>query len=292
VKRAGEVIPYIVAALKERRDGSQKVYVPPTNCPSCGSQVERAPGEVAWYCLNAACPAQLTRNIENFASRSALDIAGLGEQIVAQLVQSKLVKNLPDLYRLTKDQLLTLDKFGDKKADNLLAAIQASKSQSLQRLIIGLGIKGVGEVAARKLAQKYGNLDALSHATLDELQQLEGVGPNLAESIVEWFQLENNQQILRQFKELGLWPVESTRKPEGRLPLTGLTFVVTGTLEGFSREGISEFIRTNGGKVSESVSSKTSYLVLGANPGSKYDKARQLGVPIISEQQLRELAAS
>jgi len=292
VKRAGEVIPYIVAALKERRDGSQKVYVPPTNCPSCGSQVERAPGEVAWYCLNAACPAQLTRNIENFASRSAMDIAGLGEQIVAQLVQSGLVKNLPDLYRLTKDQLLTLDKFGDKKADNLLAAIQASKSQSLQRLIIGLGIKGVGEVAARKLAQKYGNLDALSHATLDELQQLEGVGPNLAQSIVEWFQLENNQQILRQFKELGLWPVESTRKPEGRLPLTGLTFVVTGTLEGFSREGISEFIRTNGGKVSESVSSKTSYLVLGANPGSKYDKARQLGVPIISEQQLRELAAS
>jgi len=291
VKRAGEVIPYIVAALKERRDGSQKVYVPPTNCPSCGSQVKRASGEVAWYCLNAACPAQLTRNIENFASRSAMDIAGLGEQTVAQLVQSGLVKNLPDLYRLTKDQLLTLDKFGEKKADNLLAAIQASKSQSLQRLIIGLGIKGIGEVAARKLAQKYGNLDALSHATLDELQQLEGVGPNLAQSIVEWFQLENNQQILRQFRELGLWPVESTSTPVGRLPLTGLTFVVTGTLEGFSREGISEFIRTNGGKVSESVSSKTSYLVLGANPGSKYDKARQLGVPIISEQQLRELAA-
>ena len=291
VKRAGEVIPYIVAALKERRDGSQKVYVPPTNCPSCGSQVERAPGEVAWYCVNAACPAQLTRNIENFASRSAMDIAGLGEQIVAQLVQSGLVKNLPDLYRLTKDQLLTLDKFGDKKADNLLAAIHASKSQSLRRLIIGLGIKGVGEVAARKLAQKYGNLDALSHATLDELQQLEGVGPNLAQSIVEWFQLENNQQILRQFKELGLWPVESTSTPGGRLPLTGLTFVVTGTLEGFSREGISEFILANGGKVSESVSSKTSYLVLGANPGSKYDKARQLGVPIISEQDLRELAA-
>jgi DNA ligase (NAD+) len=292
IKRAGEVIPYIVAALKEKRDGSQRVYVPPTVCPSCGSQVEQAPGEVAWYCLNAACPAQLTRTIENFASRSAMDITGLGEQIVAQLVQSGLVRSLPDLYRLTKEQLLTLDKFGDKKAENLLAAIQASKSQSLQRLIIGLGIKGIGEVAARKLAQKYGNLDAISQAGFDELQQVEGVGPNLAESIYEWFQLESNQQVLSQLTEIGLWPVEISSKAAEKLPLTGFTFVVTGTLEGFSREGISEFILANGGKVSGSVSSKTSYLVLGADPGSKYDKARQLGVPIISEQKLRDLADS
>jgi len=292
LKRAGEVIPYIVAALKEKRDGSQKVYVPPTNCPSCGSKVEQAPGEVAWYCVNAACPAQLTRHIENFASRSAMDITGLGEQIVAQLVESGLVKNLPDLYRLTKVQLLTLDKFGDKKAENLLAAIQASKSQSLQRLIIGLGIKGIGEVAARKLAQKYGNLDKIAQADFDELQQLEGIGPNLAESIFEWFKLESNQQILRQLKEIGLWPVESTSTDTAKLPLTGLTFVVTGTMEGFTRDGISEFILANGGKVSGSVSSKTSYLVLGADPGSKLEKARQLGVPIISEQELRELAAS
>ncbi len=292
IKRAGEVIPYIVAALNEKRDGSQKVYQPPTQCPSCGSQVEQAPGEVAWYCVNAACPAQLTRHIENFASRNAMDITGLGEQIVAQLVQSGLVGSLPDLYRLTKEQLLTLEKFGDKKAENLLAAIQASKSQTLQRLIIGLGIKGIGEVAARKLAQKYGNLEALSKASYDELQQLEGVGPNLAESIVEWFKLEANQEVLVQLKELGLWPVESTSASSDALPLTGLTFVVTGTLEGFTRDGISEFILSNGGKVSSSVSSKTSYLVLGADPGSKYDKARQLGVPIISEQQLRELTAS
>ena len=292
IKRAGEVIPYIVAALKEKRDGSQKVYQPPTQCPSCGSKVEQTPGEVAWYCVNAACPAQLTRHIENFASRSAMDINGLGEQIVAQLVQSGLVKSLPELYRLTKEQLLTLEKFGDKKAENLLAAIQASKSQTLQRLIIGLGIKGIGEVAARKLAQKYGNLEALSQASFDDLQQLEGVGPNLAESIFEWFKLETNQEVLVQLKELGLWPVESTSASSDALPLTGLTFVVTGTLEGFTREGISEFILANGGKVSGSVSSKTSYLVLGADPGSKYDRARQLGVPIITEEELRKLAAS
>ena len=292
LKRAGEVIPYIVAALPAKRDGSQTAYVPPSHCPSCGSPVERIPGEVAWYCLNAACPAQLTRNVENFASRTAMDIAGLGEQIVAQLVQSGLVRSFPDLYLLSKEPLLTLDKFGEKKAENLLDAIQASKSQTLQRLLIALGIKGIGEVAARKLAQKYGSLDAISHAGLDDLQQIEGVGPNLAESVYEWFRLESNQQMLAQLKELGLNPTESTAVSTTKLPLAGLTFVVTGTLEGFSREGISDFILQNGGKVSGSVSSKTSYLVLGADPGSKYEKARQLGVPILSETQLRELVGS
>ena len=292
LKRAGEVIPYIVAALPGKRDGSQATYVPPSHCPSCGSPVERIPGEVAWYCLNAACPAQLTRNVENFASRTAMDIAGLGEQIVAQLVQSGLVRSFPDLYLLSKEPLLTLDKFGEKKAENLLDAIQASKSQTLQRLLIALGIKGIGEVAARKFAQKYGSLDAISHAGLDDLQQIEGVGPNLAESVYEWFRLESNQQMLAQLKELGLNPTESTAVSTTKLPLAGLTFVVTGTLEGFSREGISDFILQNGGKVSGSVSSKTSYLVLGADPGSKYEKARQLGVPILSETQLRELVGS
>ena len=292
LKRAGEVIPYIVAALPAKRDGSQTAYVPPSHCPSCGSPVERIPGEVAWYCLNAACPAQLTRNVENFASRTAMDIAGLGEQIVAQLVQSGLVRSFPDLYLLSKEPLLTLDKFGEKKAENLLDAIQASKSQTLQRLLIALGIKGIGEVAARKLAQKYGSLDAISHAGLDDLQQIEGVGPNLAESVYEWFRLESNQQMLAQLKELGLNPTESTAVSTTKLPLAGLTFVVTGTLEGFSREGISDFILQNGGKVSGSVSSKASYLVLGADPGSKYEKARQLGVPILSETQLRELVGS
>ena len=292
LKRAGEVIPYIVAALPGKRDGSQATYVPPSHCPSCGSPVERIPGEVAWYCLNAACPAQLTRNVENFASRTAMDIAGLGEQIVAQLVQSGLVRSFPDLYLLSKEPLLTLDKFGEKKAENLLDAIQASKSQTLQRLLIALGIKGIGEVAARKLAQKYGSLDAISHAGLDDLQQIEGVGPNLAESVYEWYRLESNQQMLAQLKELGLNPTESTAVSTTKLPLAGLTFVVTGTLEGFSREGISDFILQNGGKVSGSVSSKTSYLVLGADPGSKYEKARQLGVPILSETQLRELVGS
>ncbi len=290
LKRAGEVIPYIVAALKDKRDGSQAPYTPPTHCPSCNSLVEKAPGEVAWYCLNAACPAQLTRNIENFASRSAMDIAGLGEQIVNQLVQAGLVRALPDLYRLSKEALLKLDKFGDKKAENLLNAIQDSKKQPLTRLIIGLGIKGIGEVAARKLAQKFGSLEAISQATLEELQQLEGVGPNLALSIFDWFRLPANIQTLRDLAELGIAPTETTQLSTDNLPLAGLSFVVTGTLESFSRDEVSEFIQNHGGKVTGSISSKTSYLLLGADPGSKLDKAKQLGVPIISELELRRMA--
>lgn len=289
IKRAGEVIPYILASLPEKRDGSQVPYAVPTHCPSCGSQVEKDPEQVAYYCPNAACPAQLTRNVENFASRGAMDIAGLGEQIVAQLSKQGLVHSAVDLYRLKKDDLLALDKFGNKKAENLLDAIAASKKQTLQRLIIGLGIHGIGEVAARKLAQKFGDLENMGSATLEQLQQVEGVGPNLAKSVYDWFQIEGNQQVLAKFKQLGIWPREQTSALDLSLPLAGMTFVVTGTLEGFSREGIETYILENGGKVTGSVSSKTSYLVLGADPGSKYQKALDLKVPIISETELRSL---
>jgi len=291
IKRAGEVIPYILASLPEKRDGSQVPFAIPTHCPSCGSAVEKDPEQVAYYCPNASCPAQLTRNVENFASRGAMDIAGLGEQIVAQLSKEGLVHSAVDLYSLKKEDLLTLEKFGDKKADNLLDAIAASKNQSLQRLLIGLGIHGIGEVAARKLAQKFGDLDHLGEASLEALQQVEGVGPNLARSVFDWFRLETNQQMLNEFKRQGIWPREQAVAENRSLPLSGKTFVVTGTLEGFSREGIEAFILENGGNVTGSVSSKTSYLVLGADPGSKYQKALQLGVPIISETELRALVS-
>lgn len=291
IKRAGEVIPYILASLPEKRDGSQVPFAIPTHCPSCGSAVEKDPDQVAYYCPNASCPAQLTRNVENFASRGAMDIAGLGEQIVAQLSKEGLVRSAVDLYALKKEDFLKLEKFGDKKADNLLDAIAASKNQSLQRLLIGLGIHGIGEVAARKLAQKFGDLDHLGEASLEALQQVEGVGPNLARSVFDWFRLESNQQMLNEFKRQGIWPREQAVAENRSLPLSGKTFVVTGTLEGFSREGIEAFILENGGNVTGSVSSKTSYLVLGADPGSKYQKALQLGVPIISETELRALVS-
>ncbi|MEA4811986.1 MAG: NAD-dependent DNA ligase LigA [Anaerolineaceae bacterium] len=289
VKRAGEVIPYIMASLTERRDGSQIPFEVPKNCPSCGSEVEKDPEQVAYYCPNAACPAQLARNLENFASRGAMDIAGLGEQIAAQLSKEGLVHSAVELYKLSKEQLLALDKFGEKKADKLLEAIASSKSRSLQRLIIGLGIHGIGEVAARKLAETFGSMDGLLAASKEDLMQVEGVGPNLADSIYDWFELESNRTMLEEFKQLGIWPIQESPQKSGPLPLAGKTFVVTGTLESFTREGIEAFIMEHGGKVSGSVSSKTSYLILGADPGSKYQKALELNIPILSEEQLKSL---
>lgn len=290
LKRAGEVIPYILAALPEKRDGSQKPYEMPKTCPSCGSEVVRVPGEVALTCVNSSCPAQAVRNLENFASRSAMDIEGLGESTIRQLTDSGLVHSYPDLYTLDKSALLTLEKFGDKKAENLLAAIKASMNQPLERLIIALGIRGVGEVAARKLARTFHDLDALSQAKLEDLQQVEGVGPNIAQSIQDWFSQESNQQVLNKFKAEGIWPTEeSSTQPAGKQPLAGLTFVITGTLPTLKREDAKALIQANGGKVTDSVSKNTSYLLLGEDPGSKRERAAALGVPTLNENEFLEM---
>jgi DNA ligase (NAD+) len=290
VKRAGEVIPYILGPLPEKRTGNEKPFQMPTSCPSCGSKIQKEPGEVAYYCVNSSCPAQLARNIENFASRGAMDINGLGPQIIAQLIDAGLIHSAADLYTLKKEDLLKLEKFGEKKAENLLQAIQASKQQSLERLIIGLGIHGVGEVAARKLASTFQSLDNLSQADVSQLEQLEGIGPNIAQSIVGWFQQPHNRELLEKLKQNGVWPVEAEESEHlKRKPLAGLTFVITGTLPTLTREEVTRLIEENGGKVTDSVSRKTSYLVLGAEPGSKYIKAVELGVPILDENQLKEL---
>ena len=290
VKRAGEVIPYILGPLPEKRTGNEKPFQMPTSCPSCGSKIQKEPGEVAYYCVNSSCPAQLARNIENFASRGAMDINGLGPQIIAQLIDAGLIHSAADLYTLKKEDLLKLEKFGEKKAENLLQAIQASKQQPLERLIIGLGIHGVGEVAARKLASTFHSLDNLSQADVSQLEQLEGIGPNIAQSIVGWFQQPHNRELLEKLKQNGVWPVEAEESEHlKRKPLAGLTFVITGTLPTLTREEATRLIEENGGKVTDSVSRKTNYLVLGAEPGSKYIKAVELGVPILDENQLKEL---
>jgi len=290
VKRAGEVIPYVIGPVVDARTGSEQPYTPPQTCPDCGQQVEHFEGEVAWYCVNAACPAQLVRNVEHFVSRGAMDIVGLGYKIVEQLIAEGLVKDVADLYTLTKDQLLTLEGFADKKAQNLLDAIDASKTQPLNRLITAIGIHGVGEVASGDLSRHFSDLDALAGASADELQAIEGFGPNTAEAIVDWFAREANRSLLGKLKAAGVWPVGSGEHPSAQDgALTGLTFVVTGTLPTLSREEAKAFIESHGGKVTDSVSKKTSYLVLGENPGSKYDKARALGVPIIDEEGLRKL---
>jgi DNA ligase (NAD+) len=255
--------------------------------------VEHFEGEVAWYCVNAACPEQLVRNVEHFVSRGAMDIVGLGIKIVEQLIEASLVKDVADLFTLKKEQLLELEGFAEKKAENLLTSLEQAKGQSLNRLLSALGIRGVGEVMAADLTRHYPDLDALSEATAGELQEIEGVGPNIAEAIVDWFARPANQNLLKKLKAAGVWPVIQLSESSEQSPgdLAGLSFVVTGTLAGFTRDGIKEFIQANGGKVVGSVSKNTDYLVLGENPGSKLDKAQELGVKIINEEELRRLTS-
>ncbi len=291
LKRAGDVIPYVIGPIVALRTGSERVYVPPQTCPACGQRVEHLEGEVAWYCVNAACPAQLIRNVEHFVSRGAMDIVGLGIRIVEQLVAAGLVKDIADLYTLRREDLLKLEGFADKKADNLLASIEASRQQPLSRLLNALGIRGVGEVVAADLVKYFPDLDSLAQASLGDLQQVEGIGPNIAQAIVDWFARPANRHVLDKLRSAGVWPHAAPRRVKtGKQPLEGLSFVVTGTLPTLSRDQVKEYIQSHGGKVIDSVSKKTSYLVLGESPGSKFDKARELGVPILDEAGLRKLA--
>lgn len=289
IKRAGDVIPYVIGPILDARTGDERRYKPPRVCPSCGEAVERLEGEVAYYCVNASCPEQLIRNLEHFASRAAMDIEGLGIRIVEQLVTAKLVHDVGDLYNLRADKLLTLEGFADKKAQNLIEAIAASRRQSLARLIGALGIRGVGEVVAADLAAHFGTLDRLQSATEDDLQHVAGIGPNIAEAVVDWFARKPNRRVLEKLKKAEVWPTAEARASSGRLE--GLTFVVTGTLPSLSREAAKALIVENGGKVTESVSKNTSYLVVGEAPGSKLEKAKALGVPALDEAGLRTLAS-
>ena len=289
VKRAGDVIPYVIGPILDSRTGHESVYRIPEICPSCLSPVDRFEGEVALFCTNAACPAQLIRNLEHFVSRGAMDIDGLGIKIVEQLIASGLVKDAADLYTLTAADLLTLEGFASKRAENLIASIQDSKKRSLSRFIFSLGIKGVGEVMAGDLARKYSNLDMIAGLSAEKLQEAEGIGPNIAFSIREWFGSEKNQELLQKFKKIGLWPVDSQGASISEGPLTGKVFVVTGTLEGLTRDQAKEWIERNGGIVSDSVGKKTDYLVVGENPGSKLQKAQAMRIAIISKSDLSSL---
>ena len=302
VKRAGEVIPYVIGPVVDARTGKEKKYKMPTTCPSCGQPVERFEDEVAWYCVNTACPAQLIRNVEHFVSRGAMDIVGLGVRIVQKLIETGKVKDVADIYRLkradileavTKKERKTEKEPPGKVADNLLASIEASKTRSLGRLITGLGIRGVGEVSAYDLARHFTDLDALAKANAEQLDALDGIGTSVAESVAEWFSLPANKAVIKKLKAAGVWPQggqTASAKTRASDAFVGKTFVITGTLPNFSRDDAKEFIESHGGKVTDSVSKKTSYLVLGEEPGSKYEKAKSLGVKIIDEDGLRKLA--
>lgn len=293
IKRAGDVIPYVIGPIVEARQGSERLFNPPQTCPSCGQPTEHFEGEVAWYCVNSACPSQLVRNVEHFVSRGAMEIVGLGIKIVEQIVEEGLVHDVADLYTITTEDLLKLDGFADKKADNLIDAINTSRQQPLSRLINALGIRGVGEVMAVDLARHYRSLDELSQTNEADLMAIEGVGPNIAEAIVDWFKRPANQLMLTKLKNAGVWPVleeGSTSAGEAQV-LNGLVFVITGTLPTLSRDQAKALIEKYGGKVTDSVSKKTNYLLLGENAGSKLEKATELGVPRLSEEGLYQLLA-
>lgn len=284
VRKAGDIIPEVVSAVKEKRTGGERVFVMPETCPSCGEPVFRDESEAAVRCTNAACPAQLWRSIEHFASKNAMNIDGMGPQIVELLLSNHLIADAADLYRLRAEQIENLERMGKKSADNLIRAIEASKSAGLERLVYALGIRNVGEVAATALAGKYGTLDALMAATAEELCQIPDFGQITADCVVNFFSHEGNRALCRKLTEAGVLTV-STAKPVENL-FAGLTFVLTGTLPTMSRDEASARIKAKGGKVSGSVSKKTAYVVAGDAAGSKLTKAKELGVTVISEEEL------
>jgi DNA ligase (NAD+) len=291
VKRAGDVIPYVAGPVVALRTGNEQVIQMPEFCPFCETKLVRHEGEVAVYCPNVDCPGRLDRAMEHFVGRGAMDIEGLGNKIVALLIDADLVHDVADLYALTMDNLMGLDGFAEKKAQNLLDAIAASKQQSLERLIIGLGIQHVGEVAARALANYYGSMDALLAATLEELDEIDGVGPVIAESILQWAQRPSTRELVDKLKAAGVNPTQEQRRaPVVTLgPFNGKVFVITGTLSQ-PREEIAAWIEQRGGKVTDSVSKKTSYVVVGDAPGAnKVSKAQTLNIPMIGEDELHKL---
>jgi DNA ligase (NAD+) len=288
VKRAGEVIPQVVGPVLERRNGAELPFEAPDHCPSCGTPVERPEGEVMLYCPNGSCPARIYWGLVHFVSQDAMDIRGLGERTAAQLLENGLVSDYADLYRLTELQLLELEGFGELSARNLVAAIAASRALPLSRLLFALGIRHVGQHAAQVLAREFGSLDALLAASAADLAAVHGIGATTAEALAAFLGEPRNRELLERLREQGLTLTEPVQRAE-RSTLAGLTFVITGT-HGMSRKEITSVIERHGGRVAGSVSKSTSYLVAGESPGSKLDRAEQLGVKIIDEHGLLALA--
>jgi len=290
IERAGEVIPKVVKVVPGARTGAEKEIKPPKACPSCGAEVFKDEEEVAYRCVNPSCPVQFKRALLHFASRDAMCIEGFGVSSVEQLADKGLVKGFPDIYRLKKEDLLGLELFKDRKADNLLAQIKKSKEQPLARLIYALGIRHIGEKNARTLAGHFRTMAAFLAAGPDELARVPDVGPVIAEAVMEFFKSAATREMVLELGALGLRQDEPERAAGG--PLEGKTFVFTGELKTLTRDEAQAKVRSLGGKETSSVSAKTSYVVAGADPGSKLDKAKKLGVPVLSEEDFLNLTAS
>jgi DNA ligase (NAD+) len=288
VERGGDVIPKVVSVIddKEHPRGTKSFHMP-ERCPVCGGHVVRTEGEADHRCVNANCPAKLRESVLHFASRSVMNIEGMGDALVNQLTDRGFVKNVADIYRLSKDDLLKLERMGDKSAQNVLNEIEASKTLPLERVIYGLGIRFVGERTAELLAEHFGSLDAIMKAGEEELQEVNEVGPRIAKSIVEFFQEPRNRELVEQLRKAGL--TFTGNKKERGTKLAGKTFVLTGTLSRYSRDEAKKMIEDAGGRVSGSVSKKTDYVVAGTDAGSKLDKAKELGVEVVGENEMEAL---
>jgi DNA ligase (NAD+) len=289
VKRAGEVIPQVIGPVPDRRDRDHPPtpFMPPTTCPSCGTTAVPGIERGMLYCPNFECPARQLEGLVHFASRGAMDIRGLSYARIEQLIEAELIHDASDLYDLKASRLLQLDRFAEKSAEQLVEAIQASKRQPLSRLLFGLGIDNVGEIAAKQLARHFGTMDALGAATEEDILAIHGMGGTIATSVTEWFGNAAARRLVEKLRRRGLTLEEPRQQTTGAL--RGMTFVLTGTLESLSRDAASELIESNGGKVTSGVSKKTSYVVAGEEPGSKLEKAKTLGVPVIDERGLRKL---
>jgi DNA ligase (NAD+) len=288
VERGGDVIPKVAKVIDDKdHPRGKRVFEMPEKCPVCGTKVVRTEGEVDYRCVNANCPAKLRETILHFASRGVMNIDGMGDALVNQLTERGLVKNVADIYKLTKADLLSLERMGDKSAQNILDEIENSKKLPLERVIYGLGIRMVGERTAQFLAEHFGSMEALEQAGVEELQDVTEVGPRIAESIVEFFGIAANRKLVEGLREAGLRL--TGKKKERGTKLAGKTFVLTGTLAHFTRDEAKKMIEDAGGKVTGSVSKKTDYVVAGADAGSKLDKAKELGVKVIDEKEMKSV---
>jgi DNA ligase (NAD+) len=282
IERAGDVIPYVVQVVAAKRPPASVPYAFPDRCPACGGVAFRPPGEVYWRCQNTACPAQLRERLRHFGSRRAMDIEGLGEAVIEQLVERGRVKSFADLYDLTVEEVAGLERFAEKSAENLVGAIQSSKARGLARLLNALGIPMVGERVAQLLAARFGSLPRLEAATEAELAEVHGIGERIAASVVKFFADATNRAVLRRLGEAGVTLSEATFQ-EGPRPLEGKTFVLTGALPTLTRDGATDLIIRLGGRVTSAVSKKTDFVVAGADAGKKEADARRLGVPVLDE---------
>ncbi|PWU25262.1 MAG: NAD-dependent DNA ligase LigA [Candidatus Rokuibacteriota bacterium] len=292
VMRAGDVIPQVVSPITQRRDGSERPYVPPAKCPACGTKTVKPEGEVWTRCPNRKdCPGQLLQALKHFTSKGAMDIDGFGEKLVERFYEEGLVRSLPDVYRLTVERLEPLEGFQRKSAENLVNAIARSKEAPFSRVLYALGVPGIGYVNARAIASHFGSIDRLEKATAEEIEAVDGIGPVLAATIRETLDEPRNLQLIEELRAVGLNLEQERVGGDGGLPLAGKTFVLTGTLGGMTREEATSRIEELGGKVTGSVSKKTDYVVAGDNPGSKLDKAQSLERPVIDEAGLERVLA-